>query len=632
MFAAASFHIRRIDVKIASVIHMKFKTIFSFFAVAILIAAAVALALGAGQKKIAIAEGGRSSYRIVLPENATRVEEYAARELRTFLKRISGAELPVVYESGERDDVHSGPGIYIGRTRPAFEAVGATALDKLGREGFILKTVGRDLIIAGGGPRGTLYGVYGFLEDHLGCRWYAPDAEFIPSLDRIVIMPIDEIQRPAFEYREPFFQHAFDGTWAIRNRTNGNQASISAEQGGHIQYSHFVHTLYSLVPPGKYFKDHPEYFSEIDGVRKSEHAQLCLTNPEVLRIATAQVLKWIEDAPDATIFSVSQNDSFGYCMCPKCRAIDEAEGTPMGTLLRFVNAIADEVAKKHPDKIIDTLAYQYSEKPPKTIRPRPNVVIRLCHMQPSCDLHPLEKCFMNKNYVRNLKNWNKLTDRIFVWHYVTNFAHYVAPFPDLNAIVRDIPFYQEHGVKGYFGQGSYQSPGGDMAEIKAWVIAKLLWNPSLDPGTLINDFMHGYFGPASPPIMKYYLALQKRANNSSVHAHLYSGPTAYLTGDLIKLGEKSFDEAEAIAAGDPALLKRVRRARLPVTYVELTEPHLLGWKPADMRAGGPHDQFARLGQFEKDLAEFNVTNLEEWQGADKSLETIRKNLVRLTTE
>lgn len=614
---------------------MKFKKVFSAIFLFSAAAAAIIAIAASGPKGLVIVENGRSKYRIMLPEGASPVEKYAARELQTFLKRIGGAELPIVSESDLSDPENAGPGIFLGRTDTALRRVGEHRLKELGNEGLILKTSGDDLIIAGGffvQPRGTLYGVYALLEDHLGCRWYAPDGEYIPSMNRVAIPPLDETQQPDFEYREPFFHHAFDGAWAVRNRTNGNSAGITAEQGGKVSYSHFVHTFYSLVPPEKYFKDHPEYFSEIAGARVGERAQLCLTNPDVLRIATEQVFKWIEEAPDATIFSVSQNDCGGNCACPKCRALDDAEGTPMGSLLRFVNSIADAVAAKYPGKVIDTLAYTYTEKAPKTLRPRPNVVIRLCHMQPSCDLHPLGKCFWNKNYVRNLKAWNKLSDRIYVWHYVTNFAHYVAPFPNLNAVVKDIPFYYKHGVKGYFGQGSYQSDGGDMAEIKAWVIAKLLWDTTRDPAELINEFMRGYYGPAAPPIMKDYKALRKRADNSTVHANLYSDPATYLTKELIELGQTSFDEAEALAAGDPALLSRVRRARLPVTYAELTQFRLLGWTKEEMRRGGAHDQFARLDKFEKDLGEFNVNYLMEWQPADKSIERIRGELEKLYGE
>ncbi len=79
------------------------------------------------------------------------------------------------------------------------------------------------------------------------------------------------------------------------------------------------------MPPAKHFKDHPEYFSLIDGKRRAERSQLCLTNPDVLRIAIEQVETWIKEHPDATIFSVSQNDWEGWCECDKCRRVEAEE-------------------------------------------------------------------------------------------------------------------------------------------------------------------------------------------------------------------------------------------------------------------------------------------------------------------
>ncbi len=126
----------------------------------------------------------------------------------------------------------------------------------------------------------------------------------------------------------------------------------------------------------------------IDGKRREERSQLCLTNPDVLRLGVEAVERWIQQHPEATIFSVSQNDWTGWCECDKCRRVEEEEGgVHSGPLLRYVNALAAEVEKKHPDKLIDTLAYWYTEEPPAKARPRRNVRIRLCPIG-ACEAHP----------------------------------------------------------------------------------------------------------------------------------------------------------------------------------------------------------------------------------------------------
>ena len=174
----------------------------------------------------------------------------------------------------------------------------------------MLKTAGSHLVIAGGRQRGTMYGVYTFLEK-LGCRWFAPDVSRIPKLPTITVQPLDEIHKPAFEYREPFFTEAMDRDWAARNKMNGDHLDLDASTGGKIQYYPFVHSFYATDPAEQYFKDHPEYFSFVDGRRRGEAAQLCLTNPEVLRLATEKVFEWLQQHPEATIVSVSAERLLG---------------------------------------------------------------------------------------------------------------------------------------------------------------------------------------------------------------------------------------------------------------------------------------------------------------------------------
>lgn len=565
----------------------------------------------AGGQAITLMESGGSNYQIVIPDGAHEAVTYAAEELARFLEEIGGARLEVVAESRHG----GGPGIFV-RTISSGD---------LCEECLRIKTDGDDLRIEGGGPRGTLYGVYAFLEERLGCRWYAPGASVIPKMETITVGPLDVEQKPAFEYREPFFYHAFDPDWAARNRANGTRPPLTKKHGGKVQYSHFVHTFYALVPPDEYFDEHPEYFALITGERQRKKSQLCLTNPDVLKIATEKVLKWIEEAPDAKIFSVSQNDNINPCQCDKCRALNEKEGSPAGPLLHFVNPIAREVGKKYPDKLISTLAYQYTEKTPRYVRPEPNVIIRLCHMAPSCDLHPLHKCYWNENYVKNLRAWNEISDKIYVWHYVTDFWHYTMPFPDLVAIGSDMAFYHKHGVQGIFAQGSYQSHGGDMAELKAWLIAKLLWDPYQNPQALIADFVDGYFGPAAQPMMDYIRALHRKVFKKTVHANLYSPPTeGFLDKELLEFADDCFDRAEELAAADPAVLERVRLARMPLTYVKLKAPHLYGWTGEEMRPGGAQDQTARFEKFKNDLGLFKITIFREGETLEESLNKIKE--------
>ena len=192
-------------------------------------------------------------------------------------------------------------------------------------------------------------------------------------------------------------------------------------------YRGWVHTFNSLVPLSKYGATHPEYYSLVKGKRLLERTQLCLTNPDVKRIATETVLDWLRHSQKLPFaVSVSQNDWRNYCECENCTALAEKEGSQAGPLLHFVNAIAAEVEKEFPTVKIDTLAYQYTRKAPKFVKPAHNVIVRLCSIE-CCFAHGLDECEFNRSFVKDIEDWSKITPYLSVWDYSINFAHSTQP-------------------------------------------------------------------------------------------------------------------------------------------------------------------------------------------------------------
>jgi len=557
--------------------------------------------------KLVIADGNASDYRIVLSSEASPSEGHAANELQAFLKEISGAELPIVTDGTQLDSRE----IILGDNAHLRSLSTKVDWDKLGKEGFTIQTVGENLVIAGGRLRGAIYGVYTFLEDYLGCRWFSSKVSKIPKLDRIEIGAIDDTQTPILEYREPFYSDAFDADWAARNKANSNSARLDERRGGKVAYSHFVHTFYPLMPPSEFFDEHPEYYSEIDGKRTHERAQLCLTNPDVVKISIERVRKWIEGAPNATIFSVSQNDWRGWCQCKECAAVDEREGSHSGTMLYFVNQIAEAIEKDYPDKAIDTLAYQYTRKPPKYVKPRPNVIVRLCSIE-CCFSHPLETCEMNASFKEDIEGWSEVSDRLYIWDYVTNFSHYIQPFPNFDVLKPNIQFFVNHGVKGIFEEGNYSGGGGgELAELRAYVMAKVLWNPDYDDQKAIDEFLEGYYCKASGPIREYIDMLHKKVRDDKVHMTIRAKPDSeFLTSEIIQRSNELFDEAEKLA-DDEDVLHRVQVARLPVQYVQISTLPEIDPKRA-----------AIIDKFFKVVGEAGITNISEGRNMEQYKEAI----------
>ena len=475
-------------------------------------------------KQILMAHNGHTPYRIIMAHPGHETIKYACDELHHFFYQVTGASLPINNEKTAK----TGPEIIVGISK-RFGLNSFSLPGDLGEEGYVQKTVGDSLILAGATPRATLYAVYAFLEEQLGCRWFSSHVSRIPRQLTLPLPTLDTKAIPAFESREAYWRDAFDGTYAVRNRMNGNKADISIRQGGRMKFYNFHHSFEDLVPPSVYYDEHPEYFSLVEGQRLRERSQLCLTNPNVKRIATQQVMKWIEDHPDCRVFSVAQNDWYNYCQCPECAAIDQREESPAGTMLSFVNDIANAVFQKHPDVLLHTFAYQYTRKAPKTLRPRDNVIVRLCTIE-CCFSHPLngklkpgQKVAPLKNahlqcaalgepvFLQDLRAWSQITHRLYVWDYVTDFAHYLLPFPNFDVLQANIQLFHQMGVKGLLEQGNFShGGGGHFAELQAYLQAKLMWNPNCDMAYHIKDFVQGFYGTqACDCILEYIACLQK---------------------------------------------------------------------------------------------------------------------------
>jgi len=543
---------------------------------------------GAIGDTITLAENGKSDYVIVRPADASQSVVYAAEELQSFLRRMTTAELSI------RTDVDRLPpkAILLGPTDYTASVLGEIPdLETLGDDGFRLCVRGPHIVILGSQVRGTLYGVYELLDTYCGCRWYASYHSVVPEHSVLRIPQIDDTQVPAFVMREPFWWDMFEGNFAARSRANGNRMQLSDKHGGKIRFGAglFVHTFYRLMPPSEFFGEHPEYYSEIDGKRAAEHAQLCLTNPDVVRICTERLLDHIRKDPAAKLYSLSQNDWRGNCTCPACRAVDDREGTPAGSLIEFVNQVAEAVEKQFPHAWIETLAYQYTRKPPKTVRPRHNVVPRLCTIE--CDFSlPLNvsKYEQNVRFADEIRGWSAITDKLYIWDYTTNFRHYTGPHPNFNCLQGNARFFRDNGVVGLFEQGAYQGPHAEFAELRAWLLAKLLWNPDCDVQALYDDFFPGFYGPAASVVRQYFDELQAlTATNEHIVRIFDSMNAKWLTDEFLDRASTLWAQAEDLAKDDPAFLHNVRMGAIPVLHARLER-----WPRMTVRHEWPRFAFA----------------------------------------
>jgi hypothetical protein len=537
-------------------------------------------------------EQGKTRYRLVVGAQASDSERWAASELRRRLQDVSGVSLGDGAESDLADDRV----IVVGWNQRTQQLLGPeAAAPRDSDESFTYRSVGPALLLWGGKQRGTLYAVMSFLERELGVRFYTPRVTVAPKKTRYSFTGLYHTESPGVRVRNDFYYEAFDPIWAARNRINGSMSH--REQPGGVESYWAVHTFFPLMPPEEFFASHPEYYSLLDGKRTAEHAQLCLTHPDVLRIIVDRIRRRMRESPEYLIYDVSQNDWANPCQCRDCQAIVDREGSQAGPVVNFVNQVADQVKAEFPDKFIGTLAYQYTRKPPRTLKPRENVVIRFCSIE-CCFAHDFESCPQNRTFVEDMNGWAAIAPHIYIWDYVVNFSHYLLPFPNFRVLKPNIRFFRDHQSIGIMEQAAYQSRGGEFAELRAYVIAKLLWNPEADTDAVIDDFMYGYYGRSGQFVRAYFDLLHGRLTPDT-HIHLGLQPDDKLFSDeFVREAEALFDRAEAVADTED-IRQRVELARLPVMYLKCKRV------PAIARQDGTYTRFKEIVHRE------NVVNYAE---------------------
>ena len=513
-------------------------------------------------------KAGKSRYMIVVTSDASPSEQTAAHELQEYINKISGVKLELLSDDNTTD---YNKVIYIGYNSKYGAKLGIECPAE-GDESFTYCTVGDNLWIYGGKQRGTMYGVYSFLENELGVRWYTKSCTKVPERNTWSFGKLNHSETPAVGIRQMDYFDAQDAAFLAHNKVNSIWNSQVNDYGNLVGYWG-CHTFDALVASNKYFATHPEYFSLRGGERKP-HTQLCLTNPDVLKLCTEGMLQTIKNNPNYWVYSLSQNDNQNYCQCEKCTEIANRYGGQSGLLLWFVNQVADVVKEHHPDKHISTFAYQYTRGVPTGITPRDNVVIRLCSIE-CCFGHPLDACDHNKPFMEDIRKWKDVAGKLFIWDYVTNFRQYLAPFPNFNVLAPNIKTFIDHNVIGIYEEGQYQSTGGSFADLRAWVLNKLLWNPEQDTMALVDDFIGGYYGAAAPYVMKYFNLCHKQLKDDTVLDIYYVENHPIFSEEFLKRANELVDKAcQAVENESDELKYRVDLVRLQIKYLHLVrEPH-----------------------------------------------------------
>jgi len=608
-----------------------------------------------------LAVKGQTEYRIVIPEAAPAPTANAAIELVRWLDEVTGARFAIV-----TDDRRPQPReISVGRTNRLHKRhVDFTNTD-LQQFGYAIAVEGERLLLVGGN-RGPDSAVFALLEEDLGCRWYTPAITHIPRRPTLRLRPtlrtyVPQLQhRTAFSYRNP--------RWVYHNRADRFATPLPDAWGGSFSHApgYSVHTFHKLLPAKQYFEDHPEYYAMIRGRRSPR--SLCMTHPQVPDLVADNVIAALDQTPEVDTISVSQNDGPGYCTCPNCQDLIDQEGSPTGPLIHFINQVAEKVEKAHPDVLVSTLAYLYTAMPPRTLKARENVAVWFC-----TDAHawpfPLLDITRSHNAYHALKGWSDHTEHLYVWDYARNFSYFLLPMPNLPLFRPNMNVFSDCGVEGL-----YVSIGGERSDMKSWVFAKLMWDPTRNVRALQREYIRDVYAAAAEPIAAYndmlwemtedtnYQALAGRkmlqrrnafklrtvamvpwgqdpsevpdeafvlktaAREGRTDIHVLAAwgtrfphTATFYTDTFLQRAKAHFDRAEALA-DDDTIRRHVETARLSIMQLELAQLHTRLLQTGSLPDRAYFDRL--LTRFERGLAAAPFLKSEVAQH-QKFIETVR---------
>ena len=440
-------------------------------------------------KSLTVMGADISEYSIVYSAAEKNTAE-AASELAEYIRKATGKTLPVI-----TDDKSAAREIVIGKT--SRDTAGVTSRrDALKNDGIMFYAEGGRLYIGSRSPLGQFYAVYRFLEEKIGCRFYSDNSERILPSDGIVI-PADT----DYSYSPQLFYRYTDWGLSVDMR---RKLGLNGEDGIENRIYGFAHTLAGLA-------------------NVSPSTQPCLSDENVYATVLKNVRQRIADNPGVRIISVTQNDNRNYCTCEKCSALASKEGQS-GVMLTFVNRIAEDIEKDYPDVKILTFAYQYTRKPPATIKARDNVVVWLCSIE-CCFTHQIydASCPNNVSFCSDLDAWADHEKNLYIWDYTTNYRYYNQLFPNLFTLRGNIPYFINNNAIGIYEEGDYQQvENGEFSRLRAYLLAHVLWDPDMTDekySDLMDDFLEGYYG-AGWKYIRYYIDYTG-LTSSTVHSRIY---------------------------------------------------------------------------------------------------------------
>jgi Domain of unknown function (DUF4838)/Beta-galactosidase second all-beta domain len=530
------------------------------------------------EQPLVLASGRQARCCVVVAMQGSPGERAAAALLQDYLQRIARADVPLV----RADQAGAGVRLLVGCAAAAMLG-GELSAANLGPDGFILRSSakGDAIAIAGANDSSTQTAVTGFLE-MLGCRWYMPGeiGEVVPRQPELGCPALSRTEIPDFYHRV-----LWNNGWVVPTLTAEAQAEYAEwfrrNRLGGLPADH-GHAYDRLVPPDRYFADHPDYFSLVRNAggttARVRDRQLCTSNPDVIAIAARSANDALAADPSLLCVSLSPNDTGGFCECDACRALDGRGPNGLSDrILTFKNAVAERVDAEHPGRLVAYYAlYGNLPGPPTTVRPRVNVMPAMVHT--ACHLHAITDpaCPVNRRWREQVARWRGMSRQLFAYDY---FQYSDIPTPINETIGDNIRFYRDMGCLGFSGEILGRS---QITSVALYIAARMLWDADQDPLALLDEFCHSFYGPLTGrPMREYYATWEAAARGQVAHGVAFTPPM--LTPDLAGKLEKLLTDADKEAIGN----EQHRRVEMAALDLRATTLYAQAWQAAESWASAP---------------------------------------------
>lgn len=534
-----------------------------------------------------IVDDGNPAAEIVIGKNAHRTERFAAQELQLWLKNITGATLNIITTPKKSNC------IFIGRTfaEDFFKA----DLEKLtGNDGFAIRGKNGNLYIFGSIPKGTLNGIYAFLEYNTDIIWARPQAfgvNFTP-LKTLVIKQNNIIELPVSGLRGwQLCGYPWDREselWNARMRCSRAPSYVTRkeayERALDCGMRIVINTGHSLrfYMPKALFQTHPEYFCLISGKRREDVGkfQVCFSNLAGADTMAEEVVKSARSSKyEFTAIGVCIQDNWNLCECQNCKApiilpngrkITAADDNFHSTrFFIYLNRIAEVMSRECPDKIVQTFAYFFTIQAP-AVKLADNMEVVFCPAVKNDKYSILSS--KNKLWLDRLNEWSKITEN-FIWREYYGCGSRF-PRPLAEAAAEDMKTLKERfGFNNYIAEllpditnnaGDFQK-NWDVSGMEFWVLSKLYWNPYADVSKLRDEYLAKTYGKAAQEMKKFYELIRNSWYNdpspSTLSDNHYKSAVYYIV-------EKGLEEpcrnalAQAEKQADkPNILTNIKRTR-----------------------------------------------------------------------